>query len=428
MARKNQVKDSNPDNIVDSQNLSRDDTPKSLKPADSDLIKEDVVGKWNFRNTLVTATAAVLGSLITLLGVYISSKGDSSSSFSTDKISTNSASNSANSTPNNDKVILIGSGTIYKYFDEIKSSENENVKLKDQLKQSDVDAEFLEGQTGTGRKIFDTNLHNSGLSVLLMASTKQTNFSISEKRIFEVFLDKDDLQILLIAKDTDFQTEFGSLLASATNIKDNEYEIELDKLLNDEGWKNNIYNKQWGEKESGTNTEWKLLMEKVGQKNFNIEKTLEVTTFNNEFELKDGKPILFLGSVALNDRFTSQNDNFKYKKIKIIYDKKIASRELYLYGYLSKRVDNQFYEISPTISILLKKTLTSLLKDAEKKGTNDKIDCFKRQLKYFNLDQNNIGKVKILSPQILIYGENCTEIVESSNIFDFFRYFQMPFI
>jgi hypothetical protein len=331
---------------------------------------------------------------------------------------------SVDNTKQNEKdVIMIGSGTVYRFlreFDIIKS-------LDDNLH-----VQTLEGATDTGVTLFKSAFKDN--NIIVMSSKKLTiedfiksdpnsNFSKESNsnnqtesnkiqyenktvpnNIFEIYLGADSLQMLLLSgkKTTKENPDSPELAFKNILSASSSNNVKFEDLITKGSWFQSDYNVFIGSKGSATNEHWEKGIKAVNGNWNNDFRVLDIQNpevFNND-PTKLEKPFIYLGRKILNETFVS---NLKKDlinppiELNMFYGSNPAKHGLYLYGILSEKPEllknEEGFMIPDKVVKTLYEILTLLRNNKEQSKSKSEmlrmfeVDCIDKQLNNFNLNE-----------------------------------------
>jgi hypothetical protein len=310
-------------------------------------------------------------------------------------------------------VILVGSGTVYRYL-------QAHQILEGLSKSNSFNLLPLEGPTGAGVEIFASAPASN--TVLLMSAKRYRPEELSryylastggqseggrpeERRVketpavFEVYLGPDQLQLVLIAGSEDnktppLETYFGPIINA---LKNEEGGLDFERLATIGQWWGEHY-VYTGKDRSATNPVWESYLKPRNPAAWPPGDRFRFWDIIFSYEVNvPTKPRIYLGSEVLNAGYFKQLDlNISSRKVFPMYDEgKPATRGLYLYGAIDSSEgnltrDRERFKLPAHAKEVLKHVLETL-----KAAPQDhplrlfrKNDCLQKQIDYFKLNSD----------------------------------------
>lgn len=328
----------------------------------------------------------------------------------------------------NDKdntVIMIGSGTVYKYLTEHQLAK-EHQFVKEFGENKSLYVPILEGPTGVGAKLFASAFENENMPILVMAASRLNIDELQQQAprtgggppvskpesVFEVYLGADPLQLFLIAGSEDYagcplQLAFEDIYKASSGA----VALDYRKICGLRGWRGNHYNFYAGSLDSGTTGRWLEILNSPDRCDAWPSKPNLWDVQTPDAVKSQTEPRIYLGSKVLNrDLQQYLQGHIERADIPIVCEGKSVVRGLYLYGYIDRSEKNMVvikqtgekrYKLPRGVTEILRLLFEKL--DAAWKNEKFPLnildrDCIKEQRTYFNLNAA-VGSVSVSPPK-----------------------------
>ena len=307
----------------------------------------------------------------------------------------------------NKNVIMLGSGTVFKYLQAHRVAGG----LSDPNR---LNVPILEGPTETAAELFGSA--SEANSVLLMAANSLDIYALRPRAegqrgskpeyVFEVFLGADPLHLLLVTAGggdavVRLKRDFGNILAFSR--KDT---LDFKNICRIENWLGGPYNFYAGSVHGGTTALWRKTLGGLGCNAWppkplywDIQDIYDITRYN--------EPRIYFGSKVLSQAHIKslKDAGIVHSDLQMFNGSESAKRGLYLYGAIDPRdVEKQFngevYRLPAKVTQVLRFIFDSL-----EQSPNDILprliepECINLQRQYFHLLDSDPGWIdKTLTP------------------------------
>ncbi|MET0621660.1 MAG: hypothetical protein ABW250_01635 [Pyrinomonadaceae bacterium] len=304
----------------------------------------------------------------------------------------------------NEKVIMLGSGTVFKYLQAHKIIDT----LSDPKK---FNVPILEGPTETAAELFGSAFEKN--SILVMAANRLDITQLRRRAkgqpgtkpeyVFEVYLGVDPLYMLLVTSsngdaDSRLERDFGNILGKSRNGK-----LRFENICDIEGWLGGKYKFYAGSEGSGTTVFWKEELDKLnckpwpsGHSFWDIKNLTDMT--------QPDEARVYLGSRVLNEAHLKslEANHVEHKNLAMFNGEKPAERGLYLYGVITntdsnmeKQYDAEGYKLPPDVANILRLVFNVLENSPpDLLPGSIKTECIDEQRRYFHLLDSSVGWVE----------------------------------